>query len=108
MKLIEAHKKYLEIINDPEWIKQNVGPEETEIEEALKTVGSNGYDLEMFKYILLTDDQFNQDWSFGCTADLTVDERMNLMWPYEWTFETDEDVHAIADSKNIPKRKIVE
>jgi hypothetical protein len=106
MTVQEAHKKYLETINNRQWILDNV--HEDDQEDALQTLGSNGYDLESYKSILLLNDEFNQEWSFGCTADLTVDERMNLLNRTDWTFETDEDVHLIADNNKIPRRKFID
>lgn len=70
--------------------------------------------IEQFKELLITDDNFNTEWSNGCTRDLTFDERYTLA-------ETIENVRIGKVQKygeayitvhlndyNIPKRVIIE
>lgn len=70
--------------------------------------------IEQFKELLIKDDNFNAEWSNGCTRELTFDERYTLA-------ETIENVRIGKVQKygeayitlylndyNIPKRIIIE
>ena len=73
-----------------------------------------GGSFNEFKDKLIISDDFNKRWSFGCTAELTIDERRKIWEGLEWNRSTDMSFHNMNEKElldflnegGIPKRRI--
>lgn len=69
--------------------------------------------LEEFTNLLITDDTFNDEWSNGCTRELTFDERYTLGEPIEnvrvakVTKYGEAYMTLVLNNFNIPKRTLI-
>jgi hypothetical protein len=110
MKVREAYKKYYQYCKDSEtwtwdFIKDNLKKSWIDYEE---------YNFEEFKNKILTDDKFNERWANGCTRELSLEERYDLIEKdkhtqfVKWQDLGTDRIKEVLDEKNVPTRTIID
>ena len=106
MTVKEAYKNYYRYCRDSEtwtwdFIKDNLKKTYIDFEE---------FNFEEFKDKILTDDKFNARWANGCTRELSLEERYEIMQANIKTATLGKPSSYDSlyyDSKNIPTKTII-